>query len=64
MTEVKKQRILNGYTQEYVADRIGLTQVRYSHKETGRVKFSLDEAIRLAKIYELTVEELFQDLVH
>lgn len=63
MSEVKKMRLINGYTQEFVAKELGIAQNVYSHKEGGRVKFTIKEAIKLAKFYSTTVEELFSDVI-
>lgn len=61
MTQVKKMRRINDYTQEFVANKLGVTQTIYSQKENGKVKFSIAEAIKLAKLYGTSVEELFSD---
>lgn len=61
MTQVKKMRRINDYTQEFVASKLGVTQTIYSQKENGKVKFSLNEALKLAKLYNTTVEELFNE---
>ena len=63
MTQVKKMRRINDYTQEFVAEKLGVTQTIYSQKETGKVKFSIAEALKLAKLYNTTVEELFNDAI-
>lgn len=63
MTKVKKYRRLNDYTQEFVAEKLGVTQTIYSQKETGRVKFSITEALKLAELYNTTVEELFGEKI-
>lgn len=63
MTQIKKMRKINDYTQEFVADKIGVTQTIYSQKENGKVKFSINEALKLAKLYDTTVEELFKDII-
>ena len=62
MTEVKKQRLLHDFTQEYVAKHIGISQTIYSQKEANKVKFSIKEALLMANLYNTTVEELFKDL--
>ena len=62
MTQVKKMRRINDYTQEFVASKLGVTQTIYSQKENGKVKFSVVEALKLAELYDTSVEELFKDV--
>ena len=62
MTQVKKMRRINDYTQEFVANKLGVTQTIYSQKENGKVKFSVVEALKLAELYDTSVEELFKDV--
>lgn len=59
MNKIKKYRVLKDVTQEEVANVLNIRQHTYSLKEQGKAKFTLEEAIILAKYYDMTVEELF-----
>ncbi|SHH57782.1 helix-turn-helix domain-containing protein [Sporanaerobacter acetigenes] len=52
MSEIlKKIRIEKGYTQEYMAEKLGYKDKSgYNHLENGNVKLSVDRAIKISKI--------------
>lgn len=59
-TKLKAERKKNNTPIKELADLIGLeTDSAYLKKENGERKFSVGEAIKLAKYYNKTVEELF-----
>lgn len=61
---LKRERIANGVIMQKLADVIGVKTVgTYYRKESGALNFSLEEAIRLARYYGKSVEELFGDAV-
>ena len=43
-----------------VARKLDIHSVTYSRKETGEKEFTLSEALKLAEIFETTVDELFK----
>jgi len=52
------------YSQQYVADRIGVIRQTYSHYETGRITPPLKMLYRIAQLYEVPpalLEELLQE---
>lgn len=55
MSEILKRiRIEKGYTQEYMAEKLGYKDKSgYNHLENGNVKLSVDRAIKIAKILEV-----------
>lgn len=59
MKNVKVNRIIKEMTQVEVADYLGITQTAYSLKESAKIKFTIEEAIKLSKLFDTTVEELF-----
>ena len=59
MNKIKRLRILNDCTQKEIAEYLEIKQNTYSLKERGDKKFTLEEGLKLAKYYNLTVEELF-----
>lgn len=48
-----------GMTQAQVAERVGTDRSTYAHIEIGRTTPSLALALRLAKFYDRTIEDLF-----
>jgi transcriptional regulator with XRE-family HTH domain len=56
-TKLIQARLSKGYSQEELADLIGMTQSNYSRRENGHKKISEIEWIRIAK--ELGVEKEF-----
>lgn len=57
--KIKAVREEKHLTQEDIAHIIGTSTVNYSKKEAGSVRFSLEEARKLAVFFELSIEELF-----
>ena len=61
---LKRERMAKGVTMQVLADVIGIqTGGAYYRKERGLLNFSLEEAIKLARFFGKTVEELFGDAV-
>ena len=46
-------------TQKKVAGMLNLTSGAYSRKENGTRGFTIDEAKKLARIFQVSIEELF-----
>lgn len=55
LTELRKKR---GLTQKELAEQIGIKQNSYSDWETGKNEPSLDNIIKLAKIFNVTTDYL------
>jgi len=55
---IKSIRELKNYTQEYVADRLGMTQAGYSKIEKGINKLSIEKLDEIAAVLEVTVENI------
>ena len=47
--EIKGARARLGFTQKYMAEKLGLTEVSYGRKERGEVEFTLDERLFLRR---------------
>lgn len=56
--KVRRLREIYGYSQEYIAFELGISQAAYSKKETGRTELSFDCLEKLSKIYGLSLMEL------
>lgn len=50
----------NRLKQKDVARELGIHSVTYSRKETGEKEFTLSEALKLAEMFDTTVDELFR----
>lgn len=57
LKELRKQF---GYTQKYVAEQIGITFQSYQHYEWGLTVPTLQNFIKLAKLYNVSYEELLE----
>ena len=49
-----------GYTQTYVAEKIGISFQSYQHYEWGLTVPTLQHFIKLAKLYNLSLDELIE----
>ena len=56
--EIKGARTRLGYTQQYVADSLGISYPSYRVKESGKVRFSDVEKVKLAELLELSPVQL------
>lgn len=56
--EIKAQRTRLGYTQQEVAERMGMKLRTYQSKECGYSKFREDEKLALARVLELTIYQV------
>lgn len=53
----------NGDTQKTVAKKLSISPQRYQLKESGKAKFSLDEAKILSNLYGMPIDELFSNSI-
>ncbi|RXS04265.1 XRE family transcriptional regulator [Staphylococcus saprophyticus] len=52
-----------GDTQKAVAKKLSISPQRYQLKESGKAKFSLDEAKILSELYEMPIDDLFSNSI-
>ncbi|MBA3986867.1 MAG: helix-turn-helix transcriptional regulator [Flavobacteriales bacterium] len=57
--KVKTLREDKKISQEFMAHQLGLSQSQYSRRESGEIKFVVEEIAQLAKVLETSVAELF-----
>lgn len=57
--KLRKIRVWKNYSQEYVADQIGVSVSSYARYELGKVQIDFYSVARLAKLYGLTIDEIF-----
>lgn len=59
---IKTMRILNGLSQKQMGEIIGVSQGTYQQKETGNIKFSLDEVITIKRKFNIESFDDFKEL--
>lgn len=61
MNQLKQIRLENKWTQQYVADKIGITKSAYSNIENQNRSPSLKVALQLQKLFGLSIENLLEN---
>jgi len=56
--KIKKYRELKNYTQEYMAEKLDISQNTYSKIENGGIKLTVDRLKQISDILETPVEEM------
>lgn len=56
--KLRRIREIFGYSQDYVANRIGISQPAYWQKESGRRMPSEERFEQIAELYNLTINDL------
>ena len=59
---IYKARLNKKFTQEYIADRLSISQTYYSKIERGLKKITLDKIIHIAHILEINPKDLFDPM--
>lgn len=49
----------HGYTQQQIADMMGMHYSTYGKMESGEIKVDIEKGLKLAKIYGVTLNDLF-----
>ncbi len=57
-TKLRRIREIFGYSQDYVANRMNISQPAYWQKESGKRMPSEERFEQIAELYNLTVEDL------
>ena len=55
---LRRLRTENNYTQEQISEKLNISRQAYSNYETGKRIPAIDMLIRIADIYEVTLEQL------
>lgn len=61
MIQLKQIRLENKWTQQYVADKIGITKSAYSNIENQNRSPSLKVALKLQNLFGLSIEKLMEN---
>ncbi len=55
---LKKYRVANNYTQDYVSMKLNISRQAYSNYERGKRNPDIDLLVKLANLYEITLNQL------
>lgn len=59
--KLKQLRKIEGWTQEDVAKKLGVTKQTYSHYENEQRRPSLDTIRELASVYQVNIDDIFSE---
>jgi transcriptional regulator with XRE-family HTH domain len=55
---LRKVRVLKNFSQEYVAEKVGVSLSSYARYESKKVEIDFRTVFKLAELYKMTVDEL------
>jgi transcriptional regulator with XRE-family HTH domain len=61
LDNIKAIRAIKGYSQEYVANKLGCDYSTYGKIENGKSSLTVNRLFRLAEILEVEVQQLLHD---
>ena len=59
MSTLYELRVAKGLSQQAVADALHMSRVNYTNIENGKRNLTKENALRLAELFEVSVDELF-----
>lgn len=59
--KIKELRILKGFSQQYIADKLGISQMAYSKIERNKTQLNWSKINRLAEILSINVWDLIDN---
>lgn len=59
-TRIKNLREERNYSQDYLAQKLGVSQKAYSKIETNQTKLSVDNLLKIAEILETSVNKILE----
>lgn len=59
ISRLLEYRRRHGYTQQQIADMMGMHYSTYGKMESGEIKVDIEKGLKLAKIYGVTLNDLF-----
>lgn len=57
---IKILRIKSGYSQQLLADILGVTRSSYTYYELGKVSLNISKLILIARLYDCALEDLYK----
>ena len=61
MNKIRKIREKKGYSQEYMQEKLNMSQAAYSNLEANKTKLTVEKLLEISEILEVPVESLIQD---
>lgn len=58
---IRIQRMIKGYSQEYMASRMGISQNAYSKLERGETELTVRRFYEIAEILEIPIDSLLTE---
>ncbi|NCD70142.1 helix-turn-helix domain-containing protein [Mucilaginibacter agri] len=59
VSNIKSLRISKAYSQDYLANKLNISQNAYSKLELGRSKLTVDRLLEIANILDVEIMEIF-----
>lgn len=59
--KIRTLRIMNGFSQEYMANQLDVSQTAYSKLETGKTEISLKRVYEIALVLGVSIHELLPE---
>jgi len=56
--KIRSIRLLRGFSQEYMAEKLGIDQTKYSRIETGAQKLSVDMVQKIATVLDVSMTDI------
>lgn len=60
-SKIRSMRMIKGYSQEYMANKLNISQNAFSRLELGHAALTIDRLHQIASIFEIKIEELLTD---
>ncbi len=61
LDKIRQIRLSRGYTQEYMADKLGIDTVNYGRIERGQSKLTIDRFLRICEILDVKPIDLLNN---
>jgi len=62
-TRIKKMRLEKGFSQDYMAMRMGIAQSNYAKMENGHHDLTVIKLVQIADIFNLNPTKLFEEII-
>ena len=60
LKRIRLERFNSGFSQEFVANKLNISQSFYARIESGKNRLTVDFLIKLAEIFEIQPEDFFK----
>jgi transcriptional regulator with XRE-family HTH domain len=61
LVKIRDNRYKKNYTQEYMSEKLGVSQSHYAKIENGKVKLKADHLMKILEILEINYSDLQKD---